>query len=120
MSEELSREDVNRAIDALVEELLGEAGVTEPPVDAVALARHLGLETPDRARRGRNRPPLLAPVEATPAPHHTPPPPFPPSRRPPNSNSVRPPSISPVTSRTTCSLASAWTRGRGPCSASRS
>lgn len=66
MSEELSREDVNRAIDALVEELLEEAGVTEPPVDAAALARHLGLESPDRGRRGRNRPALLAPVEATP------------------------------------------------------
>jgi len=63
VSEELSREDVCRAIDALVEEMLEEAGIAEPPVDAAALARHLGLEPADRARRGRARP---APGEVTP------------------------------------------------------
>src|SRR5262245_41760058 len=64
MSEELSREELYRVLDGLVEELLEGAGVSEPPVDAVALARHLGLEpAADRVRRGRGRAPLLAPGE---------------------------------------------------------
>lgn len=67
MSEELSREDVYRAIDELVEELLEEAGIREPPVDAVALARHLGLERgADRDRRGRARPRTLTLADSTP------------------------------------------------------
>ena len=44
MLEDLSREDLLTAVDRAVEELLVAAGVTAPPVDAVALAeRHLGL-----------------------------------------------------------------------------
>jgi predicted transcriptional regulator len=44
MREDLSREEVVSVIDRLVEELLGEAGVQGPPVDAVVLAqRHLGM-----------------------------------------------------------------------------
>jgi hypothetical protein len=67
MSEELTQEDVCRAIDALVEELLEEGGVSEPPVDAVALARHLGLEPAgERGRRGRARPEFVNAHEATP------------------------------------------------------
>jgi hypothetical protein len=67
MSEELTQEDVHRAIDSLVEELLEDAGVSEPPVDAVALARHLGLDlAADRVRRGRVRSPLANLHEPTP------------------------------------------------------
>jgi Zn-dependent peptidase ImmA (M78 family) len=44
MAEELSREEVLSTIDRAVEELLQNAGVAEPPVDAIALAqRHLGM-----------------------------------------------------------------------------
>jgi hypothetical protein len=56
MSEDLSREEVHQAIDRLVEELLEQAGLSEPPVDAVALARqHLRLPAP-APKRGRRRP----------------------------------------------------------------
>jgi hypothetical protein len=64
MREDLSREEVHQAVDRLVDELLEKAGVTAPPVDALALAqRHLGLALhPDggRPRRGR-RPTDLRP-----------------------------------------------------------
>jgi hypothetical protein len=51
--EELSREDLTRVVDKAVAELLDAAGVTGPPVDAVALAtRHLGLDLGER-NRGR-------------------------------------------------------------------
>lgn len=44
MIENLPREDVLAAVDRLVEEVLAEAGVTGPPVDAIALAQgHLGM-----------------------------------------------------------------------------
>jgi hypothetical protein len=44
MSEDLLGEEVRHAIDRVVEELLTAAGVSAPPVDAIALARgHLGL-----------------------------------------------------------------------------
>jgi hypothetical protein len=57
MSEELTREDVTAAADAVVEDLLEAAGVTQPPVDAVVLAeRHLGLVLHfDAPPRGRQR-----------------------------------------------------------------
>ena len=43
MTEDLSREEVVAAMDRAVEELLAAAGVTAPPVDAIAIAqRHLG------------------------------------------------------------------------------
>ena len=45
MLDALPREEIITAMDRLVEELLGEAGVAAPPVDAIALAqRHLGME----------------------------------------------------------------------------
>lgn len=52
--EELSREEVHRAVDRVVSELLEAAGVTAPPVDAVDLAlRHLHLDrTPRKRHRG--------------------------------------------------------------------
>jgi predicted transcriptional regulator len=57
MSEDLSREEVHQAVDRMVEELLAAAGVTEPPVDALALAqRHLGMSVCVGAR-----PPAPAP-----------------------------------------------------------
>jgi Zn-dependent peptidase ImmA (M78 family) len=44
MSDGLSRDEVHEAIDRAVAELLDAAGVTAPPVDAIALAqRHLGM-----------------------------------------------------------------------------
>jgi hypothetical protein len=44
MNEDLTREDVHHAADLLVEELLGAAGVTRPPVNAVDVAqRHLKI-----------------------------------------------------------------------------
>jgi predicted transcriptional regulator len=59
MSEDLAREHVLQAVDRLVEELLDRAGVTGPPVDAIALAqRHLGMSvSPGRRQpqRGRGR-----------------------------------------------------------------
>jgi hypothetical protein len=58
MSEDLSREEVHRAVDRAVEELLEAAGVTGPPVDALALARHhLGLLPVPGARRPEGGPP---------------------------------------------------------------
>jgi hypothetical protein len=57
MSDGLTREEVHEAADRLVEELLASAGVTGPPVDALVLATHLGLEVgAGRPRRGRERP----------------------------------------------------------------
>ena len=55
MSEDLSREELAQCVDRAVAQLLGEASVEGPPVDAVALARkHLGLSLPDGGRpRGR-------------------------------------------------------------------
>jgi hypothetical protein len=44
MSEDLIREEVVAVIDRMVEELLDQAGISEPPVDAIALAQgHLGM-----------------------------------------------------------------------------
>jgi hypothetical protein len=44
MSDDLSREEISDAVDRAVAGLLDDAGVSSPPVDAVALAqRHLGL-----------------------------------------------------------------------------
>ncbi len=60
--DELTREDVTAAADAVIDELFEAAGVTTHPVDAVALARHLGLVlTPDHPGRGRG-PGSLRPV----------------------------------------------------------
>jgi hypothetical protein len=57
MSEGPQREDVLQAVDHMVLDLLDGASVSEPPVDAVALARHLGLvlpHDPQAAQRGRS------------------------------------------------------------------
>jgi hypothetical protein len=53
--DDLPREDVLAAIDRTVDDLLAVAGISGPPVDAVALARQLGVEvepvrTPQRTR----------------------------------------------------------------------
>jgi hypothetical protein len=54
MSEDIERSEVHQAVDQAVEELLAAAGVQEPPVDAIALAReHLGLVV--SLDRGRSR-----------------------------------------------------------------
>src|SRR5262245_35131863 len=52
MSEEVSQEELHLAVDSAVEELLERAGVSGPPVDAIAIARaELGLTV--RAEPGR-------------------------------------------------------------------
>jgi Zn-dependent peptidase ImmA (M78 family) len=44
MSDALTPEEVHAAVDRMVEELLSSAGVSAPPVDAIALAqKHLGI-----------------------------------------------------------------------------
>jgi predicted transcriptional regulator len=60
MSEDLAREEVLQTVDRLVEEVLDRAGITAPPVDAIALAqRHLGMsvcldrQQPERGRAQR-------------------------------------------------------------------
>jgi hypothetical protein len=60
MREELSHDEVVHTIDGMVRELLDQAGVQEPPVDAIALAqRHLGMtvcldrQQPQRGRAQR-------------------------------------------------------------------
>jgi hypothetical protein len=56
MSEEWTREEVQHAVESLVDELLKRAGVSEPPVDALALARtHLGIPVRVEAGGGRRR-----------------------------------------------------------------
>jgi hypothetical protein len=52
MNDDLVREDVQQAVDAAAAEVLAEAGVTRPPVDALALARRLSLTV----RTGGGRP----------------------------------------------------------------
>lgn len=44
MSEERTQEEARRAIDKAIAEMLEAYDILEPPVDAAALARHLGLE----------------------------------------------------------------------------
>jgi hypothetical protein len=57
MAEELVRDEVFAAVDHLVEELLAQAKVEAPPVDAIALAqRHLGMHVClDRRQPQRGR-----------------------------------------------------------------
>lgn len=57
MELDLARDEVALQIDAIVEEILAEAGLTSPPVDAIALAqRHLGiLVGMDRRQQARGR-----------------------------------------------------------------
>jgi hypothetical protein len=50
--EELSRDDVVQCVDRAVEELLTQARVKAPPVDAIALTRHVGLPTAEKPRQG--------------------------------------------------------------------
>jgi hypothetical protein len=66
MSEDLTREDLTAAVDAVVAAVLEAAGVTQPPVDAVALAeRHFGLVLDfDQPPRGRQR--MHSPGETSP------------------------------------------------------
>ena len=57
MLDDLPREDVIAAVERTVDELLASAGVSEPPVDAIALAqRHLGMVVClDRSQPQRGR-----------------------------------------------------------------
>ncbi len=74
MRDGLSREEVTEAVAGTVEDLLRAAGVTTPPVDALALARHhLGMTIsldepqgrPRRSRRPDDRPYIVLRPEAT-------------------------------------------------------
>src|SRR5262245_29299408 len=60
---DLPPDELLAAVDAAVAGLLAEAGVVEPPVDAVALAARLGLAPDGRAARRRNRGGEAAPTE---------------------------------------------------------
>src|SRR5436305_1715547 len=57
MIDDLTREEVTHQIDGAVAELLAAAGLTSPPVDAIALAqRHLGMQVClDRRQPQRGR-----------------------------------------------------------------
>lgn len=45
MSEDFEREDLLRIVDHLIDDWLAAAGITEPPINAIALAQgHLGLQ----------------------------------------------------------------------------
>jgi predicted transcriptional regulator len=57
MIEDLPREDILATVDCLVEEMLQSAGLTAPPIDAIALARgHLGISVYlDRSQSQRGR-----------------------------------------------------------------
>jgi len=65
MTEDLTRDELTDAIDAVVANLLDAAAVHEPPVDVPALARrHLGLVIPtDTPRPGRRAGPATASQE---------------------------------------------------------
>ena len=67
MSEGPEPEEIHQAVDRAVEELLDAAGVREPPVDAVALAKaHLGLVLRgDRGQAQRGRKQALPPPAPT-------------------------------------------------------
>lgn len=53
MTEDVTRDDLLAAIEVVVADLLDAAGVHEPPVDALLLARrHLGIALPADARQG--------------------------------------------------------------------
>src|SRR5437660_1082607 len=60
---DLLPEELLAAVDAAVADLLAGAGVTAPPVDAVALARRLGLGPAGRPPRRRGRPEEAEPSE---------------------------------------------------------
>lgn len=56
MLPELSQEEYSAALDGVVAEILSDVGITGPPVDAVAVARALGITVAwDRHQRGRGR-----------------------------------------------------------------
>jgi Zn-dependent peptidase ImmA (M78 family) len=57
MSEDFSRQDVLAAVDRTVEDVLSAAGIREPPVDTIAIARaHLGIDVClDRGQQQRGR-----------------------------------------------------------------
>jgi hypothetical protein len=57
MNDDLTREDVAQRADRIVDDLLTAAGVTQPPVDALAVARHLGMTIrEEEANESQGRP----------------------------------------------------------------
>ncbi len=56
MLPEITREELSASLDAVAEEVLSETGVEGPPVDAVAIARRLGMTVAwDDRQHGRAR-----------------------------------------------------------------
>ncbi len=57
MLDDITREDVVAVLDKIVDDLLGEANLTKPPIDAIALAqKHLGISiVMDRRQNERGR-----------------------------------------------------------------
>jgi len=53
MNEDLSREEIHSAVDRAVEELLSDAAIQAPPVDALILARRLGIPAEPRPKGPR-------------------------------------------------------------------
>ena len=60
MYEDLTQEDVLRAADGVVSDLLAAAGVPRPPVNAVGLAKHLGMIVREEASPARHGAPRRA------------------------------------------------------------
>ena len=52
---DITKEDILAVVDSLVDEVLEEAEISEPPVDSEALARHLGLSVEEAESPGRPR-----------------------------------------------------------------
>ena len=64
MNEDLSRDEIHSIVDHTVEEMLSEAAMQTPPVDALALARHLGLAIEPRPK-AKVKKDFLAPLDPT-------------------------------------------------------
>ena len=61
--DELTHEEVTEAADAVIDALFDAAGITNPPIDAVRVARHLGVVvTAEPPGRGRDSPRAAQPA----------------------------------------------------------
>ena len=60
VNEDLTREDLLHTADRVIEELLAAAGVTRPPVNAVDVAKHLGMTVREESPSGRHSQPRRA------------------------------------------------------------
>jgi hypothetical protein len=65
MTEDLSREEIHAAVDRAIEEMLSDAALQAPPVDALVLARRLGIAVELRPK-AKVKKDFLTPSNATP------------------------------------------------------